>query len=308
MITSRRTALRLGLGVAAAAAGCSAAGCSASGPTGPLRIAAGERGGFYVEFATLLADRVRARTGLAASVVPTGGSVHNLVMVRSGQAELGLALLDVAAAEAEPLRAIGRVYENYTQLVVPADSPVRTVSDLRGRPVSLGATGSGAAVLGARLLAVTGVAVEAQHHPLTVATGKLAAGEVDALLWSGGVPTPALLDLDARMPLRLLDLTEHLPALRAAHGSFYERVPVPDNGYGHGEPVVTVGVANLLVARTDLRHDVASAVAEVLVTDAPALVPSQALGTQYLDRRSLPVTGPLALHPGAVAAYRSLRG
>lgn len=303
MITSRRAALRLGLGVAVAAAGC-----SAGGPTGPLRIAAGEHGGFYVEFATLLAARVRARTGLAASVVPTGGSTRNLVMVRSGQAELGLALLDVAATETGPLRAIGRVYENYTQLVVPADSPVRTVADLRGRPVSLGATGSGAAVLGARLLAVTGVAVEVQHHPLTEAAGRLVAGEIDALLWSGGVPTPALLDLDARMPIRLLDLAEHLPALREAHGSFYERVPVPGNGYGHPEPVVTVGVANLLVARADLRHDVASAVAEVLVADAPALVPSQALGTQYLDRSSLPATGPLALHPGAAAAYRSLRG
>ncbi len=288
----RRTVL---LGAVAALAGCTTENDRA------IRIAAGEPGGFYVEFARLLAARLES----GGEVLETGGSVRNLELVRAGRAELGLALADVAADTR--LRAIGRVYENYMQLVVPAESPVRTVADLAGARISLGARGSGAAVFGDRLLTVSGVAAVIDHRPLTEAITELAAGRLDALLWSGGVPTPALADLDARRPIRLVDLSDQLGALREAHGPVYQRVPVPDGGYGHPGQVGTIGVANLLVADAALPAEVAASVARTLVHEAPRLVPPSALGTQYLDLRSLITTGDLPLHPGAATAYRTLR-
>jgi TRAP transporter TAXI family solute receptor len=317
MRTNRRTVLRLGAGLAAAAV----AGCAAGeygGPVRGLRLAAGERGGFYLEFARLLATQLAEEEPyLTAEVTVTGGSVANLGLVRDGRADLGLALADVATSavkgaapfvRALPLSAIGRVYENYMQLVVPVESPIRTVRDLGGARISLGADGSGAAVFGERLLAVTGVPARVDHHPLSVATAELAAGGIDALLWSGGVPTPALRDLDAIRPVRLVDLAGELPVLQDAYGPVYEEVTVPGGGYGHRGPIVTVGVSNLLVAGPGLPDDVAAAVAAVLVRAAPRLVPRQALGTQYLDRRSLIATGDVPLHPGAARAYRDLRG
>lgn len=87
----------------------------------------------------------------------------------------------------------------------------------------------------------------------------------------------------------------------------YQRVPVPDGGYGHPGQVATIGVANLLVADPALPAEVAASVAGTLVDDAPRLVPPSALGTQYLDLRSLITTGDLPLHPGAATAYRALR-
>jgi TRAP transporter TAXI family solute receptor len=250
-------------------------------------------------------------------VVPTGGSVANLERVRDERADVGLTLADVAALavagsapfpRAVPLRAIGRVYENYMQLVVPVDSPVRQVRDLADARISLGANGSGAAVFGDRLLAVTGVSARVDHRPLAVAAAELAAGEIDALLWSGGVPTPALRDLAAIRPVRLVALAGELPALRSAYGQVYDEVTVPDGGYGHSGPVATIGVPNLLVADPGLPDEVAAAVARVLVRRAPWLVPRQALGTQYLDQRSLIATGEVPIHPGAAQAYRDIRG
>jgi uncharacterized protein len=288
----RRTVL---LGAVAALTGCTAE------PDRTLRIAAGEPGGFYVEFARLLAARLEP----AGEVLETGGSVRNLELVRQGTADLGLALADVAADTR--LRAIGRVYENYMQLVVPAESPVRTVADLAGARISLGAQGSGAAVFGDRLLTASGVVAAVDHRSLTEAVAELAAGRLDALLWSGGVPTPALADLDGRRPIRLVDLSEQLGALRDTYGPVYQRVPVPDGGYGHPGPVATIGVANLLVADAALPAEVAASVARTLVHEAPRLVPPSALGTQYLDLRSLITTGDLPLHPGAATAYRELR-
>jgi uncharacterized protein len=306
---SRRALLR-GLLAAPLVAGCDGATAD------PLVLAAGEPGGFYVEFGELLAAALRS-AGVPVTVVGTGGSVQNIEQLRDGAAALGLALTDIAIAARNgeepfdapvPLQAIGRVYENYMQLVVRAEDPAASTADLAGRPVSLGAVGSGAAVFGDRLLAAAGIAADETRRPLRDAVAALEAGSADALLWSGGVPTPALAELAARRPVRLLPLAEHLPQLRARHGTVYGPVTVPAGAYGPAGPVPTVGVANLLVCSPDLPADTAAAVARTLVAAAPALVPESALGTQYLDQRSLIGTGDVPLHPGAAAAYRELHG
>lgn len=306
---SRRVLLR-GLLAAPLAAGCTI------GAAPPLVLAAGEPGGFYVEFGELLGTALRA-AGVPVTVVSTGGSVENIEQLRDGTAALGLALTDIAltARVGEvpfgapvPLQAIGRVYENYMQLVVRAEDPLTSTADLAGRPVSLGAVGSGAAVFGDRLLAAAGIAADVTHRPLRDAVAALESGSADALLWSGGVPTPALAELAARRPVRLLPLVEHLPQLRSRHGGVYGPVTVPADAYGPAAPVPTVGVANLLVCTPDLPPATAGAVARTLVAAAPDLVPESALGTQYLDQRSLIGTGEISLHQGAATAYRAMHG
>ncbi|MEJ3657704.1 TAXI family TRAP transporter solute-binding subunit [Actinomycetes bacterium KLBMP 9759] len=305
-MTSRRVFL-VALAAAPLACGRSAA---------PIVVASGERGGLYAEFAELLVRRLGAE-GLAARGVETGGSVDNIQAVAAGSATLGLTLTDIALtalrgeppfAAPVPLHALGRVYENYMQFVVRAEDPARSATDLAGRPVSLGAVGSGAAVFGDRLLAAAGVAADVARRPLREAIDALERGSTDALLWSGGIPTPALAELAARRPVRLLPLAEHLPALLARHGSAYGPASVPAGAYGSAAPVPTVGVANLLVTMPTLAADVADVVVGALVAGAPELVPAAALGTQYLDQRSLIGTGDVPLHPAAAATYRRLHG
>ncbi|CCH30416.1 TAXI family TRAP transporter solute-binding subunit [Actinosynnema sp. NPDC047251] len=280
-------------------------GCATTGRAGELSVAAGERGGMYFDFATLLAGQLDP----PSRVVETQGSLANLALLGSGAAQVALTLADAtgAADPALDLRALGRVYENYLQLVVRADDPARRVADLAGRVVSLGAAGSGASLSGERMLGTAGLAasVRVEHLRLAEAVAALVERRIDALLWSGGVPTPIL----AQLPdIRLLPLADLLPGLRTAHGSVYEQVPVPAGVYGATHEVSTIGVANLLVCRASLPDDVAAAVTRTLVGKAAALVPEQALGTQFLDVRSLIGTADLPLHPGAAEAYRDLHG
>lgn len=320
MRVSRRTAL---LGLPALLSGCGTAGYR--GPERELTIAAGESGGFYLAFAELLAAELsNAEPRLHARAVATEASIDNVHRVRDGTADLSLVLADVAQAAlagtgpfsapaaAVPLRAIGRVYENYLQLVVRAGGPLRGLPDLAGRRVSLGAAGSGAALFGERLLAAAGLRVRAEHLLLAESIGALRSGGIDALLWSGGVPTPALATLDREVAIRLLPLDGVLPALRAAHGPVYEQVRVPAGAYRTAGEPATIGVANLLVATVAQAEDVAAAVVRVLVRRAADLVPAQAVGTQFLDVRALIGTGSgpgtVPLHPGAAAAYRALHG
>ena len=255
--------------------------------------------------------------GLRVTAVPTEGSQDNLRRLTEGGVDLALSLTDTAqeatrrATPPVALSAIGRVYENYLQLVVLADSPIRAVSDLAGHTVSAGAQGSGAELTARRLLAVAGLgdgSVTVRHHTLHDAIAALEARRIDALFRSGGVPTPALAELARRRGIRLLSMADTLPAMRAAHASTYDAVLVPADAYGPTSEVTTIGVANLLVCRPDADPAMTATVARVLVTHAARLVPEQALGTQYLDPRSLIVTDGIALHPGAIGAYRGLHG
>lgn len=309
MRPSRRLVLAALGSSALVAAATGAAGCSRSDGR-VLRVATGEQGGFYAEFGGLLVAALEA-AGQPAVAVTTGGSVDNLGRVAGGEADAGLSLADsvgaVTGAGAGPaLVALGRVYENYLQLAVLDGSPARSLADLDGRRLSLGSSGSGAARTAERLLAATGVAVDAVNLPLVEAVAALDAGAVDAVLWSGGVPTPAVEPLRGRV--RLLPLDDALAALRREHGAVYRAATVRSSAYGDQGPVPTVGVANLLVARPDLPDGAAARVAEVLVLARDRLVPSAALGAQYLDPQSVVEVGPVELHPGAVAAYRRLHG
>jgi TRAP transporter TAXI family solute receptor len=125
--------------------------------------------------------------------------VANVEAVHAGRANLGLVLADVAGAVVAgawpfptpvPLRALGRVYENYLQLLVRADGPIRSVDDLSGRRVSLGAAGSGAAVTGARLVRTAGLAVRAEHRGLADAVSALRRGEIDRSCGPGAPRRP----------------------------------------------------------------------------------------------------------------------
>lgn len=314
-VVRRRSVLLAGL--------LGAVGCSAPGYGGPERdlvVAAGERGGLYLAFAELLAAEIRdAAPGLRVRAVETEGSVANAGLVAGGQAQLGLMLADSVQAavagkapfgERHRMVAIGRVYENYLQLVVRADGPIHGLNDVAGRSVSLGAAGSGAALVGDRVLAVAGLspAPRVEHRQLAQAVAGLESGELDALLWSGGVPTPLIAELDGRVGIRLIALDSVLAGVREGYGPVYDLVPVPPGAYRATRETPTIGVANLLVCREDLPNDVAEAVARTLVDRSDRLVPQQVVGAQFLDIRALIATAGIALHPGAARAYRDLHG
>ena len=172
-------------------------------------------GGLYLAFAELVAKQLKDRyPDLGVEAVPTEGSVDNLARLRSGEADLGLALADVVErdlatgpADTAPL-AVARVYENYLQVVVRDSASAHGLTDLEGQRVSIGPAGSGAAATSEVLFEAAGLRgrVDMLRYRLHDGLATLSDGGVDALVWSGGVPTPAISELDATVPLRMLDI------------------------------------------------------------------------------------------------------
>ncbi|MFG3125574.1 TAXI family TRAP transporter solute-binding subunit [Streptomyces sp. NPDC048201] len=316
---SRRGLLRAALlgGPALGLPGCAPDG----GPHRRLTLATGAPGGPYHAFGQALAEQA-ARTAPHPRIAPiaTAASVDNLRRLAAGSADLAIAMADAAeqalhgrapfTAPAE-VTALARVYVNYTHLLVPAEGPVRSVVDLAGRPVATGATGSGAQVLAGRLLRVAGLtggrAVREQRLGLAESVAALRRGTVDAVVWAGGVPTPALSALVREVPLRFLSLATEAEALREAYGPVYTAVTLPAGVYGLTRPVTTIGVGNYLLARPQVPEREARDVLRVVFDRWRVLLREVTAGAR-LEPRFAVATGDLPLHPGAVAYYRSVYG
>ncbi len=295
---------------------------SACAPQPPLDhavVAGGEPGGFYLEFAGLLATAIQ-KNGVAriASSVPSGGSADNFKAIISGTATLGPVLVGTAAElmKACPGRivAIGKVYENYIHCIVRKDSKIRTLADLAGKSLGTGAAGSGTALAADRIIAAAGLgpgsSKPARQHQLGLNDGVAAIvhGTVDALLWSGGLPTASISVANQDIGLRFLDLAALLPRLTTGYGDFYERAVIPKDTYAGTPSVNTIGVANLLLCRADLNAEMVRRTVFLLVDHARDLIPKSSLGIQFLSPETLISTAGLPLHPAAADAYRELHG
>lgn len=331
-LPGRRAALKAGLAGGLAGLVIPAlSACTPEDKPDTVTVAGGEQGGFYLEFATLLAGSLQ-RHGVAdsAAALTTGGSLDNLEQLLTGQATFAVALADAAAQKhtaggpaGAGFSALGRVYENYVHCVVRQDGDIRDVAGLAGRTVAVGEPGSGTSLTTPRLIEAAGLSsLPAGPEPvagagksvrvlslgLNAGLAALQDGSVDALFWSGGVPTAAIAAAHARIGLGLLDLSPLLPGLRGRYGAFYDRVLIPDSAYEGIPAVWAVGVANLLLCRNDLDEGTVKRTVELLVGHAEELIPQSSLGVQFLSPESLINTAGLPLHPAAAAAYRELHG
>lgn len=325
MLPSRRAVLRASLGLTSAVCLAPAvAACTANRPE-ELTVAGGEPGGFYLEFSTLLAASLE-RHGVAgrARALSTGGSLDNIAELRSGRATFAVALADAAGQPQDPgeaeVAALGKVYENYVHCVVRRDSGIATIPQLAGRRIAVGQPGSGTSLTTPRLLAAAGLSSSADGAAGTDGTvavvslglndglTALKAGKVDALFWSGGVPTAAIAAAQQEVALALLDLSSLLPELRKQYGAQYDRVLIPEGSYPGVPAVWTVGAANLLLCRADLDAATVERTVQLLVHHAGELIPQSSLGVQFLSPETLINTAGVSLHPAAADAYRTLHG
>jgi len=291
-------------GVSVAATGCT--------PThaGTLTMAAGEPGGTYIRFGQRLAEVV-TESGIAERMVAleTEGSIHNLDLLRSGGADIAIALADAVQGRSDGLVALGRVYQNYLQCIVPAD--VADIGHLDGE-VSIGAPGSGTALTARRVLEALGLTVRGRLRPvelrLSDAIDRLGDGTLAAVFWSGGVPLPELDRLHGVRATTVLDLTAALDRLSVRHPRVYQPTAIPAGVYGLTDDLPAIGVPNLLLAREDLPDDLAVALVDRLIDDAPRLVPDRSVGVQFLTPSNLIDTAIVALHPAAQRRFRARYG
>jgi TRAP transporter TAXI family solute receptor len=289
-------------------------------PPAEVVVASGEDSGVYFRYGQALAQALAdTLPDSAVTAVATSGSVDNIERLDRGEAAVAFSLADTAADAVSgagpfprpvPLRALARLYTNSVHVVVPAGSPAQRVGDLAGLRVSVGAPGSGTEVTAVRMLAVGGVSGPAapsiSHLGVQESADALAAGQLDAFFWSGGLPTAGVQRLVDTTAVRLLPTDDLLAGMRRDYGDFFVEQTIPGSVYGLSQDVSTIGVPNLLLVRADLPADLAEAVTATLF-EAQRMLVTVHPEARHLDLRSAITTAPVPLHPGAAAYYRSVK-
>ncbi|MDH6576530.1 TAXI family TRAP transporter solute-binding subunit [Kitasatospora sp. MAP5-34] len=297
-------------------------GGSAGYPTGESGFATGVESGVYDNYGQLLRDYLTtAMPGVRLRLDRSEGSIDNLERVASGRDSFAIATADAVAEYQGPgkprLRAIARLYDDYLQLVVPADSPVRRAADLKGLRVGVGQSLSGVNLVTRRLLASAGLDPDRDITPAQLGVGdaadQLRAGKLDAFFWSGGLPTSALTDLSNQFPIRIVPLGDLAEAVQQQEGGgtdAYRAATIPADAYPKAYPaqtaVATLAVPNLLVTRDDVDPRLVEGITRA-VLDSRDLIGARVHAAQLVDLRTAVYTDPLPLHEGARRYYTSVK-
>jgi TRAP transporter TAXI family solute receptor len=295
------------LATATLASGC---GGSAAKPQ-VLRIATGSTGAVYYRYGQALAAIInRELPGVRAIALPTAASAVNVEMLKHGQAEVAFTQADILNADRDAgLAALARVYDDELHLVVPKDSPIRTLKDLRGHKVSVGASGSGTEVTAKRLLSVAGLlegnAIAKEQFGLDASTAALRSGRIDAFFFSGGLPVEAIAELARQGLIRLVDLSGLVPNMRTLSDVYNER-GVPASVYPGIPSVSTIGDPNYLLVSRSLPDQIAYDITRILIQRREELGKAHP-AAEWLDSRTAINTTPLPLHPGAIRFYRDTK-
>ncbi len=315
----RRTVLRAAL---AAGALTALPGCTAEFAGTRLRIATGSTLGVYYDLGSALSRAWRDELGLTTppEVISTAGSLENVDLLAAGAADVVFCQVDAAVEQLvgrtpeDPTapRALARIYDDVLHVVVPATSPIGSVPQLRDARVSVGAPDSGVSLVARRVLDAAGLAegaIRAEQLGLDDSVAAMAEGRIDAFFWSGGLPTPAVDELAATLPIRLLDLDED-EVLDAVLDRYPVYAPgtVPAQSYtGLTAPATTMLVRNFLLVGAAMPDALAAALVKVLFDQQEALA-QVGPASLTIDPRAAIGTEPVLLHPGAEQFYRDERG
>ncbi|MGH3935902.1 MAG: TAXI family TRAP transporter solute-binding subunit, partial [Pseudonocardiaceae bacterium] len=255
-----------------------------------------------------------------ATAPETGASVHNNQHDVEGNYQLAFSLADTAAdavngtgafaGTRQPINALARLYPNYSQVVVRSDAAITTLADLRGKRVSTGSPKSGTEVIANRMLAAAGLNPEtdlaAQRLDIGTSVDGMKDGTIDAMFFSGGLPTPNITDLFTSLgaKVRLLDTSAVLGALREIN-PVYGVATIPASTYPGATDTPTIVVPNLLVVPESLDPATACVLTRTLFERKAALVAINpaAEGIALQQARD---TDPVPLHPGAKQALDTL--
>jgi uncharacterized protein len=298
----------------AAGGDAGAAACEAA--DGRITIATGNSGGVYYVMGGGLAKLISDNTKLKATAAETGASVQNIQQLVAGDYDMAFSLADTAAdavagkgafeGKPQQVKALTRLYPNYTQVLVRADSGINSVSDMRGKRISTGSPKSGTEVIAQRLLTAAGLNpetdVQAQRLDLAKTADGMKDGSIDGLVWSGGLPTAQITDITTSLKgqVKFIDITPQLDALKKVN-EVYDRGVIPAATYGQPADVPTVAVPNVLLVRADFPEGDACAVTKLIFekkSDLEAVHPA----AKDIVKEKAGMTDPVPLHPGSLDA------
>lgn len=308
--------MKFGLIGAALAAACVLAAPQARAQQFINVLTGGTSGVYYplgVAIGKIYGDKI---ANVKTQVQATKASVENLVLLQRGSGELAFSLGDSLKAawdgdeeagfktKLDKLRVIAAIYPNYIQIVATADSGIKTLADLKGKSLSVGAPKSGTELNSRAILKAAGMDYKelgkVEYLPFAESVDLMKNRQLSATLQSAGLGVASLKDLSNSSEISVVAVPK---AVVEKIGPPFVAATIPAGTYkGQNQDVPTAAVINYLVTSSAVSDELAYQMTKLIFENLPELANAHAAGRE-IKLENAAAGSPAPLHPGAARYY-----
>ena len=283
-------------------------------------LTGGQAGVYYPMGVALSQVYAKSIPNVRSTAQVTKASAENLNLLQAGRGELGFTLADALSdawkgdAEAgfskklDKLRGLSGTYNNYIQIVANADSGIKTLADLKGKRVSVGAARSGTELNARAILKAAGLSYQdlgkVEYLPFGESVELMKNRQIDATLQSAGLGVASIRDLATAVKIVVIAVPPEVVA--KVGDAAYQAASIPANTYtGQTEAVPTAAIPNFLVTHAGVSDELAYQMAKQLYDNLDTLRAAHN-AAKAIDRANAVKGMPVPLHPGAERYYKEV--
>jgi len=283
-------------------------------------LTGGQSGVYYPLGVALSQIYAKAIPNVRSTAQVTKASAENLNLLQAGRGELGFSLGDAVSdawkgdAEAgfktrlDKLRGLSATYNNYIQIVANAESGIKTLADLKGKRISVGAAKSGTELNARAILKAAGLSYadlgKVEYLPFGESVELMKNRQLDATLQSAGLGVASIRDLATAIKIVVVAVPADVVA-RVGDAAYQPSV-IPANTYaGQSTDIATAAIPNFLVTHAGVSDDVAYQMAKSLYDNLDTLYAAHN-AAKTIKRENAIKGMPIPLHPGAERYYREI--
>lgn len=281
-----------------------------------INVLTGGTSGVYYPLGVALSEIYAKIPDVRTQVQATKASVENLNLLQQGKGEIGFVLGDAVElavkgdAEAgfpkplDKVRGIAAIYPNYVQIVASKESGIKSLADLKGKSLSVGAPKSGTELNARAILEAAGMSYadlgKVEYLPFAESVELMKNRQLDATLQSAGLGVASLKDLATSADITLVAVPEDVAAKL---GEAYTPAVIPAATYrGQEADVPTLAITNILVSNTDVSDEIAYQMTKLLFENLDTLKAAHSAANAIDPAKA--ATMPVPLHPGAEKYYK----
>jgi TRAP transporter TAXI family solute receptor len=284
-----------------------------------VRMATGGNTGTYYAFGSAVGQILTEKTKIPIAIQSTGASKANIQLVDAGEVELAIVQNDVMdyaykgielfnGEKITSFSSMAGLYAEVCQVVVNPASGIKTISDLKGKNVSVGDAGSGVEFNARQILEAYNITfndIGKQNLSFGTSADALRDNKIDAFFCVAGAPTPAIVDLAVGKDIVVLEIDDAHAAQLIAKYPFYTQFPIPSGSYkGQGE-VKTVAVKATFIVSSKLPEDTVYRLTKALFENKAQIEAAHVKGRELSN--SYAVEGiSVPFHPGAAKYLKEI--
>lgn len=281
-------------------------------------LTGGQAGVYYPLGVSLSQIYGKAIPNVRSTAQVTKASAENLNLLQAGRGELAFTLGDALSdafkgneeagfkTPLDKLRGLSATYNNYIQIVASADSGIKTLADLKGKRVSVGAARSGTELNARAILKAGGLSykdlAKVEYLPFGESVELIKNRQLDATLQSAGLGVASIRDLATTVSIVVIPVPADV--VKKVGDPAYQPAVIPANTYnGQTTDIPTAAIANFLVTHSGVSNDLAYNMAKALYDNLDTFHAAHS-AAKVVQLKNAVVGMPVPLHPGAERFFR----